>query len=158
MEGGPAAEAFNQKLQEMIDSRNLFDNDRSLLITTQRNFGGMVDASAEATRKIEADAAAQADAVAISNKKAYESFEVRRAREVAGAQARERELANMTAAEVAAQNARMRAADAAIAKDNALVAVTQAAKDAVTGLETAMNALNGVIGNQNLPLYSSTIR
>jgi TP901 family phage tail tape measure protein len=149
MEGGPAAEAFNQKLQELINSKNLFDPAQDLLITTQRNFGGMVNASDEAKKRLEADAKARADAAAIEGEKARVELSKTIAAQQGAAIERAQQLKSITAAEFHAMEARKRAADAAIAKDNALAAVTNAAKDAVTALEGAMSRLSEVIGNQN---------
>jgi TP901 family phage tail tape measure protein len=149
MLGGEAAEQMSAKMQGLIDSAGFFSGERDLLITAQRNFGGMVQASDEARVKVEADAAARADALAIEGQKAKAELERQIADSRGQAIQRQQDLANMTAAERRALEERKRAADAAIAKDNALVAVTQAAKDAVTALEVAMSNLNGVIGNQN---------
>jgi len=152
MAGGDAADAYSTKLQELIDQQSVgdfFSGQRDLLITAQRNFQGMAEASANATIGLEADAAARADAMAIEGTKAKAEVEKQIANSRAQAITRAQDLANMTASEKRAMDARMRAADAAIAKDSALTAVTEAAKTAVTALETAMTKLSGVIGNQN---------
>ena len=152
MAGGDAADAYATKLQELIDQQSVgdfFSGQRDLLITAQRNFQGMAEASANATLGLEADAAARADAMAIEGRKAWAEIDKQIANSRAQAITRAQDLANMTASEKRAMDARIRAADAAIAKDSAMTAVTEAAKTAVTALETAMTKLSGVIGNQN---------
>lgn len=141
MAGGDAAEAFNQKIQAAIDSSA--GTQRDLLITWQRNYQGMMDASNETARQVANDQASEQAARAATAEKARSDYflmmDQQRQKQVEAGIA----LQNMTTQEKIAASQKQELA----AQEALLSGVVDATAAAVRALSDAYSELSGIISN-----------
>ena len=149
MQGGPAVDAMNAKIQAIVDSNSLlgvsYNTTGDLAVIAQRNFQGMADAAGMLAEEqaAAAEAAGQAEYIA-----AQQSMAANRARSAAIRQ---------TTMDMVASGERTHAvtsglayahqdyADAAVRSQGLVITAMQATEAATRALQTAFDELNGVI-------------
>lgn len=145
MEGGDAAEAFNQKIQTAIDSSA--GTTRDLLITWQRNYQGMMDATVETARVVEAEAQAKAEAEYRAAMATQAAAEQSRSAARGEAQERRAAQAELVASYSETARANLDYRDSVVRNHglidealNATVEATRAVKDAFLDLQGILDA------------------